>query len=716
MTLLFLAFASCFTLLSGGCENPLAGIIERDIHFPPQSEISLSCSGTECVSGEEFYLGGCRIDETRVFTFNITNIGTARLDISSTAVTGSAFVINKQPGETKLEPEESTDFTLLFSPDSIQTYTGTITVINSDEDEGTFTMPVTAEGTLAEMLITLDDGTTELLSGTGEYDFGSIDAGDDGNATFIIHNTGSSDLRLTGTPAVDITGTGAAFFSADAPASTTVEAGSTLQLHVSFSPQNGTEQSAVIEIETNDPDNDPYTFTVRGTGIVPPAPAVTGDTVTLDTKPVWNWSSGGGTGTGTYRYKLDDSDLSSGASVTTDEEYTPGTDLTVTTHTLYVEESNSFGVFGSTGSFTVEIVEVMAQGWIGGGSDGWQTGDNPSSGSGYRSFIYPRGVSVDGDGNIYVADTQNHRVCKWDSDGNAVGWIGGGGNGWNQTTAPSAGDDYQSFDMPQGIAVDGDGYLYVADSSNHRISQWTTDTGIAQGWIGGGSNGWKQTTAPSGGNSDYQSFEVPREVYVDGDGNIYIADQSNYRICKWDSDGNAVGWIGGGSNGWKQTAAPSSEGTDYQSFYYTFNVALDTSGNIYVADYYNHRICKWTGSGNAVGWIGGGGNGWNQTTAPDDGSSDYQSFDNPSGAFIDASGDIYVADYLNNRVCKWDSSGNAVGWIGSGYDGWQTGSTASNGNDYKSFYFPYGGIHVDSSGNIFVADTYNHRISTWGQN
>jgi|GEM_PF-979549 len=355
--------------------------------------------------------------------------------------------------------------------------------------------------------------------------------------------------------------------------------------------------------------------------------------------------------------------------------------------------------------------DVRAVGWIGGGSDGWKTGSGAAASSDLCSFNRVDCVRVDSSGKIYAADRYNHRICKWSSDGTALGWIGGGSDGWHTSGTPSAGTDYRSFTAAPHFRffLDGSGNLYVTDTGNHRICKWSSG-GTAIGWIGGGSNGWKQTAAPASSGADYQSFDTPRGVWLDQAGCILVADGGNFRISKWDSGGNAIGWIGGGSNGWKQTSAPSS-GSDYQSFNNPDDVCVEKDGFIYIGDSANHRVCKWTSDGTAIGWIGGGQDGWQQGTAPSSGS-DYQSLNHPYSMFPTESGFLYVSDANNSRMSKWTTSGKAVGWFGGG-NGWQKSSSApGNATDYESFYWPLG-IFMQPDGTIFVADNANNRVSKW---
>ncbi|MCK4670076.1 MAG: hypothetical protein KAT43_02640 [Nanoarchaeota archaeon] len=375
------------------------------------------------------------------------------------------------------------------------------------------------------------------------------------------------------------------------------------------------------------------------------------------------------------------------------------------------DDSNNFS-FGNTHTETPlpeKSDTVTPIGWIGAGSDGWKTTNDAVFGHDLRSFCYPYGICVDSSGNIYVADQLNNRVTKWDSAGNAVAWIGGGSDGWKTSSPLSVPQvsDYRGFSSPTDICVDGSGNLYVLDRQNNRVSKWDSN-GNAVGWIGGGSNGWKQTNGASSG-SDYQSFWFPIGLALDSVGNMYVVDGYS-RICKWTGGGNAVGWIGNRQDGW-QNGSSVNFASDYKSFLAPTSVFVDHNNFIYVADHGNNRISKWYASGNAIGWIGGGSNGWKQTLGTSSGT-DHKSFNEPRDVFVDLNGSIYIADTANNRICRWDSNGNAFGWIGNGFDGWKTGRLVTSGSDYRNFSTPRS-IFVDGSSKMFIAEVTNNRISTW---
>ena len=274
-------------------------------------------------------------------------------------------------------------------------------------------------------------------------------------------------------------------------------------------------------------------------------------------------------------------------------------------------------------------------------------------------FVNPSGIAIDNDGNMYVADTSNDRIQKFASDGTF------------QKTWGSSGTSDGQFDQPVGIAVDATGNVYVADKNNHRIQKFASD-------------GTFQKTWGSLGMSDGQ-FRDPFGIVIDATGNVYVADSSNHRIQKFASDGTFQNTLG-------------SSGTSDGQFKRPVGIAVDATGNMYVADSYNHRIQKFASDGTFQKAWGGLG------------ASDGQ-FHYPHGIAVDATGNVYVADSNNDRIQKFTSDGTFQKTWGS------------SGNGDGQFLFPYA-IAIDATGNVYVADTSNHRIQkfatdgtfqkTWG--
>ncbi len=300
------------------------------------------------------------------------------------------------------------------------------------------------------------------------------------------------------------------------------------------------------------------------------------------------------------------------------------------------------------------------------------------NGLGLGEFNNPRGVAVDSSGNVYVADSSNHRIQKLTLSTNT--W-----SVWKKPSAGAvAGNGLGEFNFPNGVAVDSSGNVYVGDSNNHRIQKLTLSTNTWSEWkkLGGGAG------------AGLGEFNTPRAVAVDGSGNIYVADTGNHRIQKLNAaTGTWSEWVknGGGS------------GNSLGEFINPNGVAVDNSGNVYVADDSN-RIQKLTAANNT----------WSEWSVlgPVNGISPGE-FTFPRGVAVDSSGNVYVADTSNHRIQKLNKSTNTWSeWkkVGGG-----------NGSGLGEFYNPFG-VAVDSSGNVYVADSGNHRIqkltlstNTWSE-
>jgi len=246
-------------------------------------------------------------------------------------------------------------------------------------------------------------------------------------------------------------------------------------------------------------------------------------------------------------------------------------------------------------------------------------------------------------------------------------------------------DTTASFNQPFGVATDVNGNIYVVDHLNNLIRK-ITPGGVVSVFAGSGAQGNADGPAMSA------SFNNPTGVAVDVAGNVYIADVSNNVVRKISQAGVVTTLAGSGRNG-----AIDGTGTA-ASFSNPSGVAVDPAGNVYVTDLSNNDIRKITPGGVVTTFAGTG------LAGSADGTGTAASFNQPYGIAVDAAGNVYVADWGNNKIRKITPAGVVTTLAGSGQPGSADGTGAA-----ASFYKPFG-LAVDENGNIYVADTNNELI------
>ena len=300
-------------------------------------------------------------------------------------------------------------------------------------------------------------------------------------------------------------------------------------------------------------------------------------------------------------------------------------------------------------------------------------------------FNYPYGVAVDGSGNVYVADSYNHTIRKITSAGvvSTLAGLSGSPGSANGTGAAAR------FNYPSGVAVDGSGNVYVGDNSNHTIRK-ITPAGVVSTLAG--------LAGTIGSTDDIGSVarsNSPYGVAVDASGTVYATDTVTHTLRTINSAGTVSTLAG------MVLGIGSADGTgSAASFYYPLGLALDGSGNAYVADSNNHTIRKITSAGVVSTFAGTAGS--NGTT---DATGAAARFDTPFGVAVDGSGNVYVADTNNHTIRKITYAGVVTTLAGTAGT---SGSTNATGTA-ATFNQPRG-VAVDGSGNIYVADTDNHII------
>ena len=304
----------------------------------------------------------------------------------------------------------------------------------------------------------------------------------------------------------------------------------------------------------------------------------------------------------------------------------------------------------------------------------------------------PFGVCVDKSGNIYIADFHN-RIRKVTVSTGIITTIAGDsiqgyfGDGGPATSA-------SLFD-PNGVCVDTSGNVYIADDGNNRIRKVTVSTGIITTIAGGGTFG-----LGDGGPATSAVLEAPVGVCVDASGNIYIADNYGWIRKVTVSTGIITTIAGNGSQGYSGDSGLAIH-AELQD---PTGVCVDTSGNVYIADSYNNRIRKITVSTGIITTVAGNGIPW---SSGDGGPATSAELYRPTGVYVDAPGNIYIADRYNNEIRKVTVSTGIITTIAgngtSGYSG--DGGLATNAKLSGPI-----GVCVDTSGNVYIADWSNGRI------
>jgi sugar lactone lactonase YvrE len=289
-------------------------------------------------------------------------------------------------------------------------------------------------------------------------------------------------------------------------------------------------------------------------------------------------------------------------------------------------------------------------------------------------FKYPDGIAVDNAGNVFVGDSGNYRLRKISPDGTVSTIAGDGTQGFADGVAGAA-----KFNGIDDLVVDAFGNIYVSDFYNNRIRK-ITSSGDVSTFAGSGVSGFAD------GNSATAQFKNPAGLIIDGVGNMYVADQNNNRIRRI-SGGQVTTIAGDGVAGYVDGNALSGR------FDYPTDVAI-VGQDIYVVDNWNNKIRKI--SGNQVSTVSGSNYGFA------DGTLSSAKFYNPLQLATNNLGDLFVTDTMNNKIRK--ISGNQVSTLSGSVLGF------SDGDAVNAKFFNPNGIAVDNLGNLYIADTGNHRI------
>jgi sugar lactone lactonase YvrE len=350
------------------------------------------------------------------------------------------------------------------------------------------------------------------------------------------------------------------------------------------------------------------------------------------------------------------------------------------------------------------------------------THEEANNGGGGASNLYnPLGAAVDGVGNLYVADYNNNRVLEYDSPSTTdtvADRVFGQGGSFNTRTCNLGGISAASLCQPVGAAVGAGGNLYVADHDNNRVLEYdspsTTDTVADR--VFGQDGSFNTHTCNLGVGISATSLCVPNSVAMDGAGNLYVADSGNNRVLEYDSPSttDTVADRVFGQDGSFNTAVCHEGGIGANTLCNPRGVALDSVGNLYVADSANHRILEYDSpltTDTVSDRVFGQGGSFN-TADCNRGGISANSLCDLRGVALDSVGNLYVADFWNNRVLEYhnplatDTVADRVFGQGGSFS---SGSVNLGGISAASLYYP-AALTLDSAGRLYVADNGNNRV------
>ena len=301
----------------------------------------------------------------------------------------------------------------------------------------------------------------------------------------------------------------------------------------------------------------------------------------------------------------------------------------------------------------------------------------------------PSGLALDGAGNIYIADTSNCRVRQITTDGKINTFAG---NGTCATTGDGGPASSAQLNYPSSVAVDGSGNIYVAEE--YRIRKIAAGTGIITTFAGTGGSG---SSTADGIQATTAYIPILTSLGVDRPGNLYFTDATSSRVRMISvSDGTVTTVAGKGTSGFGGDGGPAVSA----SLYFPSGIAIDSSGNLYISDQDNCRIRMVDTSGHITTFAGA------THYAGDQGQATSALIHEPQHAIKDPAGNLYISDTDNHAIRKVATNGIITTIAGNGTCGYagDQGPAVS-----ATLCYPLA-LALDSNGNLYVADSSNYVV------
>ena len=370
---------------------------------------------------------------------------------------------------------------------------------------------------------------------------------------------------------------------------------------------------------------------------------------------------------------------------------------TFATSTLLVGAHQITAVYGGTtglydGSLSGSVTPSGTISTVAGNGQWGYTGDGGQATS--AELNYADNVAVDAFGDLFIADTSNSVVREVTPNGVISTIAGNGTSGYTGDGGPATSAELSS---PLGLAFDSSGDLFIADTLDHVIRE-VTPSGIISTFAGNGTQGF----SGDGGQATSAEFNEPQGLAFNAAGDLFVADSGNQRIREITPAGVITTVAGNGTGGY---SGDGGQATSAELFFPS-DVALDASGDMFIADRMNNVIRKLTPAGVISTFAGNGTPGY----TGDSGQAASAELNSPFTLVVDASGDLFIADYSNNVIREVNTSGVISTVVGNGTAGYAgDGGTASA----AELDMPLG-VTLDASGNLYIADEFNSVIRKVG--